>query len=336
MRKGIAKKITAIVCAVLCALAGFACQKETPQGEWTVYMPDGAPALALAKLMREDTEEDGITYRVVKADLIASKVTHKEESKNADLCVMPVTAAAKFLGTGERYAMLGAVTHGNLYILSKTQTSISAENISSLKGKKVGVLQMNNVPGLTFKAVLNEYGVPWQELTNDGTMVEDKVNLMAISGADAIASTAADYFVIAEPAASAQAKNGFSIVGNLQTLYGQEKGYVQAVLVAKRTILEQEKDKLNAFIDEVEKGAAWLSEATGDTLVAIITAHLEDGSSTTSLKAPLLTQEVLSRCGIWYTPTKDCQAETTRLLQNLLTVNANATAIPQAEFYWTE
>ena len=336
MKKRIVKNITAIICAAFCAVAGFACKREPPQGEWTVYMPDGAPALALAKLMQEDEEEDGICYRVVRADLIASKVTNKEESKNADLCVMPVTAAAKLLGSGERYVMLGAVTHGNLYILSKTQTAISRENISSLVGKKVGVMQMNNVPGLTFKAVLNQYGISWQELTNEGTMSEDKVNLTAISGADAVATTAADYFVIAEPAASAQAKNGFSIVGDLQALYGQGTGYTQAVLVAKRTLVEEEKTRVDAFIEEVEKGAAWLSQATGEELVATVTAHLEDATSATSLKAPLLTQEVLSRCGIWYTPSKDCKEETDALLKNLLTINASATATAEERFYWTE
>ena len=69
-------------------------------------MPDGAPALALAKLMYEDEKDDGVTYRVVKSDVIASKVTYTDMQKNADLCIMPITAAAKLLGKGDRYVML--------------------------------------------------------------------------------------------------------------------------------------------------------------------------------------------------------------------------------------
>ena len=33
----------------------------------TVYAPDGAPALAIAKMLAEDTADDGVTYKVVQA-----------------------------------------------------------------------------------------------------------------------------------------------------------------------------------------------------------------------------------------------------------------------------
>ena len=135
----------------------------SPEREITVYMPDGAPALALAKLMSEDSADDGVSYKVVAPSLIASKVTYKDESQNADLCVMPVTAASKLLGAGDRYKMVGVVTHGNLFLISKTGETLTAENMQSLKGKTIGVLNINEVPGLTFKAILNEYNIPFEE-----------------------------------------------------------------------------------------------------------------------------------------------------------------------------
>lgn len=331
--KKVLKKTIAYLCA-LCLITAGGCQSGLPEEEITVYMPDGAPALALAKLMHEDKADDGVTYRVVRAELIASKVTNKTESDNADLCIMPVTAAAKLLGTGEKYKMLGAVTHGNLYLISKTQTELTEGNLSSLIGKKVGVLQMNNVPGLTFKSVLNKHGVACQEMTNEGTMSEDKVNLMAISGAEAVGTIEADYFLLAEPAVGAKIKNGYSIVGDLQKLYGGENGYTQAVLVAKTDFVAENEAWVKDFIEDVEEAADWLSVATGEQLVSTVTAHLEDKSSATTLKEPMLTKEVLSRCGVWYTPAKECKEETDELLQKLLTVKGDATAIPNAEFYW--
>jgi hypothetical protein len=135
---------------------------NSPEREVTVCMPDGAPALALAKLMSEDTADDGVTYKVVAPNLIASKVNYQDESKNADLCVMPVTAASKLLGQGNRYKMVGVVTHGNLFLISKTGEVLTAENISALKGKTIGVLNINEVPGLTFKVVLNKYDIPFE------------------------------------------------------------------------------------------------------------------------------------------------------------------------------
>lgn len=144
--------------------AGQGSAVNPPEKEISVYMPDGAPALALAKLMREDTADDGVTYKVVAPNLIASKVNYKDESQNADLCVMPVTAASKLLGKGDRYKMVGVVTHGNLFLISKTGEALTADNISALKGKTVGVLNINEVPGLTFKVVLNKYNIPFEEV----------------------------------------------------------------------------------------------------------------------------------------------------------------------------
>ena len=81
-------------------------QKRIPAEEITVYMPDGAPALALAELMHEDAPDDGVTYRVVDVNTSAgvkpllAQLTNADMDKNADLCVLPLTAArAEWIST---------------------------------------------------------------------------------------------------------------------------------------------------------------------------------------------------------------------------------------------
>ena len=330
------RKVSVCLAGLLIAVGfGVGCNGgKIDEGEVVVYMPDGAPALALAGLMAEDTATDGVTYNVVPATAIASKVTYKDEAQNADLCVMPVTAASKLLGNGERYVMLGAVTHGNLYLIASEEVEYTADNLSSLIGKKVGVLQINEVPGLTLKATLNKYDIPWQELTNDGTMSADKVNLVAITGADAVGTVEADCFMIAEPAASAQAKKGYSIVGDLQNLYGGENGYPQAVLVAKKSLVEERGDWTKSFIAKVEGAATWLTTASGEDIVAAVSAHMEDEGAVTSLKAPLLSSAVLGRCGIYFTYAANCKAEVEGFLNGMLAVNDKSAAIPAQQFYW--
>jgi NitT/TauT family transport system substrate-binding protein len=338
MRK-VFKKVFALLCATVLTIGALGicsgCQSKLPEGEVSVYMPDGAPALALAGCMAGDTEDDGITYRVVKSDLIASKVTAKDESANADFCVMPLTAAAKLLGNGDRYAMAGVVTHGNLYMISTDQTPYTAENISALVGKKVGVLQLNNLPGLTFKAILNKYGVAWQVLTNEGGMDENKVNLTPLADANAVDKTAdIDCYVLAEPAVSVQVKNkGFHIVGDLQALYNAQNGYPQAVLVVKKDFLSANEKWTEEFIEKVKASANWLKTATGEQIVSAVSAHMEDKNTATTLKAPLLTAEVLARCGVRYTLSKDSKTEVKDFLQAIVGVQANATAIPQDGFF---
>ena len=121
------KRIVSFIMSCLLLLLGLCGCHMPSKEEVDVYMPDGAPALALAYAMAKDTKEDGVTYRVVAAESIAAYVSGKEEEKNADLCVLPVNLAAKLLGNGERYQMLGVVTHGNLFLLGEGE-KITKEN----------------------------------------------------------------------------------------------------------------------------------------------------------------------------------------------------------------
>lgn len=126
-----------------------------------IYMPDGAPALSMAKFMSEDRA--GCDFNVVDASAITSYVTG--EDPKADLCVLPLNAASKLLGTGAKYKMLGTVTHGNLYLLSTDNSAKieSAQDLKTLAGKSVGTIQINNVPGLTLKLLLKKNNIEYTE-----------------------------------------------------------------------------------------------------------------------------------------------------------------------------
>ena len=322
--------------AVVLALGAFGagCGKEKKAGEIYVYMPDGAPALALAGMMASDTETDGVSYRVVDPTLIKTKVTAKDMDDNADLCVLPLTAATKLLGSAEKYQMLGAVTHGNLYMIAKDGVQYTAENLSSLVGKTVGVIQLAEVPGLVFKTVLQKNGVEYNDLTGGGAASDTAVNLRAITGPQEVGvATDVDCFVLAEPAVTAQSAKGFSIVGDLQALYGGENGYPQAVLVAKNSVIEDKADWLDSFVQSLAVSTAWLQTADGASIVSAVSAHLEDGYATTSLKAPMLKAEVLGRCGIWFERALDCGDDATAFLTAAKAVNAQQATLPEAAFY---
>lgn len=132
----------------------------------SVYMPDGAPALAMAYMLSGEGEtlSKTVSYNVVAATAINAYVSNTQESENADICILPVNAAAKLLGSGERYKLLGTVTHGNIFILSSDGEELTAENLAAaLNGKKVGVVNLSAVPGLTFKMILDKYGIAYSQ-----------------------------------------------------------------------------------------------------------------------------------------------------------------------------
>ncbi len=313
----------------------FGCKNDPVAGDITVYMPDGAPAIALSGLMHADTDEDGVSYRVVDPKWIGGKVTYKDMAENADICVLPITTATQNVGGGDKYQMLGAVTHGNLYMISKnTQVQYAAENVSALIGKTVGVLQLASTPGLIFKTVLSKNGVPFQELSGGNQVAADKVNLRSLSSAadmPTLMEEGVDVFVLAEPAVTAQSGKGFSCVGDLQAMYG-EGGYPQAVLVAKKSLIEEKRDWLDEFLLSVAESARWATTASGESIVAAVGAHLEDPDYAMTLKAPLLSSGVVLRCGVRFESMGVCKGKTQAFLQSAYEVDAR-TVLPAEAFY---
>lgn len=338
------KKIITTILAAICIAAfavGFtACgQKNVDNGDavkLSLYMPDGAPALAVAKLMYEDKTIENVKpeYSVVAAETIQTYVTG--ENSKADLAILPVNAASKLLGNGENYKMLGTVTHGNLFLLSsKYDTQITTSNIIDLKGKTVGVVNLANVPGLTFKLILKDNGIEY----NETAAFEEGVYLKAIDATAVGTLSDVDYYVVSEPAASTRAGaiKALNIVGNLQTLYGGDNGYPQAVLVAKNSVIDENAQFIQSFIAEVEANEQWLSssETTGEMLFDTVKNHLPDGSTPSMNANQLNNKTILANCAIKFTAAALCKEEVNAFISKLIGVNANAAAQVSDSFFYT-
>lgn len=178
----------------------------------SIASPDGAPALALVETIAKtsaDSDFQNADIKIVNAGSIVTYVTNSDENKNSDFCIMPVNAAAKLLGSGEKYVMLGTVTHGNLFIVSNDAEAqyTNKEQLQTLIGKTVGVIQIANVPGMVIKMILNKYEIPFTELNSGETPAADKVNLAGITDAAQVTPDG-DYsaYVIAEPLVSLRTK----------------------------------------------------------------------------------------------------------------------------------
>ena len=330
MAKKVLKNILAAAIALpFCMCAFTACGEEENFDIVNVYMPDGAPALALAGLMAGDTDADRLEYCVVNPIKIQSMVT----GENADVCILPLSAATKFLGDGETYQMLGTVTHGNLYLISRADTTIyDAENLGGLIGKKVGVLQLASTPGLAVKTALTRCGVPFAE----NGVAADKVNLVSMSGEADIAlleEGGVEHFIMAEPEVTALKRQGFSVIGNVQELYG-ENGYPQAVMVAKRALIEEDEVFVRAFMQNVQTSVEWAKTASGADIVAAVTAHLENENYATKLDATSLLRGVVARCGVRFENAAESKADVLEFLQAAGELNPNLATLPQDGFFF--
>ena len=125
------------------ALGLAACKQDADTDKtYSVYAPDGAPALALVNAIEDKAEK--FEYHVVDSSTIQTYVTGEEPA--ADFCILPVNLASKVLGTGTTYQMLGTVTNGNLFFLSaEDNEDLTKDNLSTLVGKSVGVVQPGKI-----------------------------------------------------------------------------------------------------------------------------------------------------------------------------------------------
>lgn len=293
-----------------------------------VYAPDGAPALALAQLMGDEMQfgsDKSVNYNVVNANTIQTYVTG--ENPQAELCVLPVNAAAMALGSGENYKMLGTVTHGNIYVVSNTEkTALTAANLEEqLTGKMVGCIQLQSFVGFALQIVLDKYDIEYRITEDNEDVQEGIVNIINISDPAGQITGAApyDYMVAAEPVVSTKTGNIPTLeqVGDLQALYG-EGGYPQAVLVAKADFIENNAEFVAQFIAAVEANATWLTaDATSaETVVSAVASHLPEGSTPT-FNAKNLTKNVIEKCAVRFESAASCKEEVKNFLAEITAVN---------------
>lgn len=333
-----------LACALLCAsIAGMgACSSLSDDLE--VYAPDGAPALSLlCGIQAEDKKEDSVfDFEVVDASTIQTYVTGK--NPEADFCILPVNLAAKLLGTGETYQMLGTVTHGNLYFLTcgDGETIVPNNLKDALTGKKVGVVQLPNVPGLTLKAVLHKYGAEYTTLESAQAEADPaKVNLVAFAPENVTPNGGCDYYLVPEPAATTKinatqsAPKPFRMAGDLQMLYGELVGYPQAVAVARKSVIETRSDDVQTFISYLTQAKLYLQTASTETVLHLL-EEVREGELKPTFSAANLTKTVIENCSVGYIPSKDCKAEVIGFLDALLAVSEDSAAKPQDAFFYLQ
>lgn len=340
MKKLFAFLVTVVLCAA-CAFGVAGCDKKGGHA-LSVYVPDGAPALALSPYMdggyfESQTELD---FHVVDASTIQTYVAG--ENPTADLCVMPVNAAVKLLGSGEKYKTLGTLTHGNLFLMKKQsgEDISTPDDLSKLVGKTVGIINLVNVPGLTFKVILADNNIEYNELKDGASAATDKVNLIDVAKEEVIPSNSTcDYFVVPEPAAStkvAATQGKLDFAGNLQTLYGGDDGYPQAVLVAKNSVIDSDASFIEDFMRNVDSSCGIIkNDCAGDAekFISAINSHITAGSAS-SLNAQNLTQTVIDNCGLAFTGNADGKQSVHDFMQKFNAVSNNAWGMPAEAFFY--
>lgn len=324
------------ICLSFFTVGTFGCAVNPPEAKnYTFFAPDGAPALAIAKFIKDKENfslNANIDYSVVKAGDIGTKMAKGE----GDFIVLPVNAASKLYkaNTSDTYKLAGVVTNGNLYLMSSESITLDG-----LKGKVVGVIGQGLVPDLTFRAILSDNNL-LDSVVQGETATDGKITLRYFEDASTLLPLLKQGKIsiglVPEPASTklatvlAPEKNW--VRTDIQELYdAQKKAYPQAVLMIKKNILDANPNLIDTISNKFEQNLNWIKQNTLDAVNAVNGAVVE--GVTPSLDANVITSTVVDNCKIYFTKSLDAKAQVKNYIDKLIALDDKAGKTISDDFF---
>lgn len=320
--------MTAII-TILCVFVFSACSDS---GKLSVYMPDGAPAVALSQFMYNNDDlgtENGVDYFVLSGNEISSAITVKK----ADFVILPVNTATKlYNSTKEEYVMASVITHGNFYIVS----SATLGGPSDLNGKIIYTPMRGKVPDWTLLSALKNNSLEYVEVTDD-TPVSGKVAVRYFNeGADvlkALPVNGNDNIVglLPEPAVTTIAKKKpvYSNRLDLQELYdGINKSYPQAVLMVKKSTADKYADALVNLAINLSESVEWAKNH-----VDLAVETVKKKFSATTLDETTMTKSAIINCNIYWQSSSSAKSSVLGYIENIRSIDAGSASVVGDGFF---
>ena len=259
------KKLSLLLVIVLSILTFVGCgSSNTTQSESakntteikqiSFVAPDGLPAIAVAKLIKEKPEVKAgynINYTIEQSS--ESLVTSVMKSE-PDIAIVPSNVAATVFNKTKEYKIAGTVGFGSFYIGSTNEN----QTFEDLKGKEVYNIGKGLTPDIIAKTILKDKGID----------VDKDINFSYVDGVNELApiilSGKTQYAVIPEPALSTiQSKNEkFNVILDLneewKKINNSEYGYPQSTIIIKKDLCENDTEFVKGFLKQVKTATEWV------------------------------------------------------------------------------
>ena len=326
------KKIVKFISCMLMFVMLAACSCTKDDKVVDVYVPDGAPALAIAKLMNDEWTKDGykVKYHIVNSSTITTHVANGE----SDIAILPTNAAANLYNKGTDIKIISSNTWGLLYMVGNADNTAPITDLNRLKGEVVAIIGQNQVPDLVFKYILEANDI---EYVASDTAVSGKVALKYVADGPTmiplLKTKQLKYGILGEPAAT-NSTNAAStaIVLDIQQAWKDASNstdtYPQASLVAKASFIKNNKGFINDMLEEIDESSTWILENVS-SLKDILESHGSTAGATYTLTS-------LQRCNIRLVAGSSMKDSVHDFLQSLYDVVPNSIGgkLPDDDFYY--
>ncbi len=312
MKKRFALILVVLFVAVLFSFS--ACQKDDVE-ELRIVMPDGTPALAVAKLINDNSKLNG---QKIKVDIVSPALIGTEVARGtAQFAILPTNAAANIIKNNGGYKFASVNIFGVLYIIGKEVTEQSF-SVNDLERKRVASIGFSNTPQFLFEKILDESGIGFEHTIAKPSADNVSINYVA-DGAAVIAALetgAADFGLLGEPAVTASQNKGYSIAFDLQlgfsklNLYPSEReDYPQASLIVKDSFAKSNSDVVEELLKVVKDNVVWIRESENLSRITDVLASAGSGAAFPPASIP--------RCNVGFERASDMKEEIKIYLKEL-------------------
>lgn len=282
MKKYLHICLTVVIILAVCVFA-VACTKNNDNDikEINVAVPDGAPALAIAKLIN-NSEFKGykVNYEIVDGTNIGAKIS----AGQVDLAIMPTNLGANLFNKGAKIKMVASNVYGLLYLVGTADIT----SVSDLRGEKILCTGQGGTPDFVLQYVLNTNGITSEDITIE----------YISQGSDAIAmlnAGTAKFALLGEPAATmavnkAHAKVLLDLQEEWEKLTGSY-GYPQASTFVTDELFTNDVAFLKQFLNAMNENLTWIGEN-----VEAVNKAIKDYNGKTSFAS----KDVIDRCNLKY------------------------------------
>lgn len=305
-----------------------------PKDSVLIVMPDGAPALVFAQMMKEDSAVSGVS---VDYEIVAGLQGIQSKINDFDIAVMPLNFGANLYNQGEEIRLISVNIHGVLYIVGTEGSINTLDGLSTLKGQTVYNIGKGGTPDLTFRYMLENQNISYRE-TEEQPQSDEIALRYVTDGTQILAGLKGgtiDYAIIGEPMVT-NAMNqvdGLGIIGDIQLLWKEatdstaEYAYPQAGIFAKTAFIENNKELLKSILQKTEGGADWIKQNTADAITA-----MKDNNGTIST----LTADSVTRSNIYTMYALSAKEIAANYFEILHALNANSIggSVPDDNFYY--
>ena len=255
MRKISIRLITSILLITILTGCGKSAKSQEPV-TYNVVVPDGIPALTMAKIIKEDSinlDNIDLEYSIEKAtDALAAKVLSKE----ADIAIVPSNLAAQTYNKGLDYRIVATGSWGSFYLISED----NIEDLSALEGESITTIGKNLTPDIMLRHILELKGLK----------ADQDVSIEYLNGATELApnyiSGQAKIVSVPEPMLTTimGKKADTNIILDLneewKIAHSSDHGYPQSSLIIKEDIIRDNEDFIKTLLDEYEESIKWANE----------------------------------------------------------------------------